>query len=148
MSAFTSRNYDELFGLGFPGLGRVFADFDRLFREYDQRAVPAGTADVRTRNTAQNYELAVDLPGLAQADVHLEVHRGVLTLSAERKNVAPEGYRAQRRERRAYQFSRSFTLPEDADPERVSANMKNGVLTVTVDKRPEVKPRQIPVANA
>jgi HSP20 family molecular chaperone IbpA len=148
MTALMSRNYDELFGFGYPGFGRVFADFDRLFRELDQRSVNTGAADVRTKNTPERYELTVDLPGLTQADVHLEVHRGVLTLSGERKHAVPEGYRSQRRERRAYQFSRSFTLPEDADVERVSAAMKNGVLTVSVAKRPEVKPRQIPVSNA
>lgn len=148
MTALMSRNYDELFGFGYPGFGRVFADFDRLFRELDQRPSSGAATDVRTRNTPEQYELTVDLPGLTQADVRLEVHRGVLTLSAERKQAVPEGYRSQRRERRAYQFSRSFTLPEDADVERVSAAMKNGVLTVSVAKRPEVKPRQIPVSNA
>lgn len=148
MTALMSRNYGELFGFGYPGFGRVFADFDRLFRELEQRPVSSGAADVRTRNTADSYELSVDLPGLTQADVHLEVHRGVLTLSGERKHAVPEGYRSQRRERRAYQFSRSFTLPEDADVERVSAAMKHGVLTVNVAKRPEIKPRQVPVSNA
>lgn len=148
MTALTTRNYDELLGLGFPGFGRVFADFDRLFREFEQRPNFGGAAEVRTKNTADGYELTAELPGLTQSDVRLEVHRGVLTLSAERKNHSPEGYRAHRKERRGYQFSRSFTLPEDADVERVEASMKNGVLTVTVGKRAEVKPRQIQVSNA
>jgi HSP20 family protein len=148
MTGLMTRNYDDLFGLGLPGFGRMFADFDRLFRELDQRPLAAAAPEVRTKNGPEGYELAVDLPGLTQSDVHLEVHREVLTVSGKRDVQAPEGYRAHRRERRAYQFSRSFTLPEDADTEQVSANMKNGVLTVTVAKRPEVKPRQIPVAGA
>jgi HSP20 family protein len=148
MTGLMTRNYDDLFGFGFPNFGRALADFDRLFRELEQRPGFAGTPEVRTKNTSEGYQLTADLPGLTQADVRLEVHRGVLTLSAERKTTAPEGYRAHRRERRGYQFSRSFTLPEDADVERVEAAMKNGVLTVTVAKRAEVKPRQIPVANA
>lgn len=148
MTALMTRNYDELLGLGLPGFGKVFADFDRLFREFEQRPTFGGAPEVRTKNTAEGYQLSAELPGLTEADVRIEVHRGVITLSAERKNNSPEGYRAHRKERRGYQFSRSFTLPEDADVERVEANMKNGVLTVTVAKRPEVKPRQIPVTNA
>lgn len=148
MTALMTRNYDELLGLGFPGFGRVFADFDRLFRELEQRPNFGGAPEVRSRNTAEGYQLSAELPGLTEADIRLEVHRGVLTVSAERKNTSPEGYRPHRKERRGYQFSRSFTLPEDADIERVEATMKNGVLTVSVAKRPEVKPRQIPVSNA
>lgn len=147
MTALINRKYDDLMGLGLPGFGRMFADFDRLFRELEQRPAAAGAPDVRTKNTAQGYELAVELPGLTREQVRLEVHRGVLTISGKRETSAPEGYKAQRRERRGYQFSRSFTLPEDADAEHVGATMKNGVLTVTVAKRPEVKPRQIPVSN-
>jgi HSP20 family protein len=148
MTALMNRNYEELLGLGLPGFGRVFADFDRLFRELEHRPTFGGAPEVRTKNTADRYELVAELPGLTQTDVRLEVHRGVITLSAERKNTSPEGYRAHRKERRGYQFSRSFTLPEDADVERVDASMKNGVLVVTVAKRAEVKPRQIQVSNA
>lgn len=147
MSALANRNYDSLFSFGFP-MGRAFADFERLFRELEQRPTAAAAPEVRTKNTSENYELSVDLPGLTQDDVTLEVHRGVLTLSGKRETHVPEGYRAQRRERHAYQFSRSFTLPEDADAERVNATMKDGVLTVTLAKRPEVKPRQIAVKSA
>lgn len=148
MTGLMTRNYDDLIGLGFPGFGRMFADFDRLFRELEQRPVSAAAPEIRTKNTPEGYELSVDLPGMAQGDVNLEVHRGVLTLSGKRETAVPEGYRTHRRERRAYQFSRSFTLPEDADVEKVNASMKHGVLTVTVAKRPEVKPRQIPVLGA
>ena len=148
MTGLMTRNYDELLGLGFPSFGLVFADFDRLFREFEQRPNFGGVPEVLTKNTDEGYELSADLAGLTQDDLRVEVHRGVLTLSADRKNPSPEGYRVHRKERRGFQFSRSFTLPEDADVERVEASMKNGVLTVTVGKRPEVKPRQIPVSNA
>jgi len=147
MSGLAHRNYDSLFGFGFP-MGRVFADFERLFHELEQRPTAAAAPEVRTKNTAENYELSVALPGLTENDVTLEIHRGVLTLSGKREVRVPEGYRAQRRERYAYQFSRSLTLPEDADAERVNATMKHGVLTVKVAKRPEVKPRQITVKSA
>lgn len=138
-----TRGYDDL--VGFHGLGRMFTDFERLFRELDQGAYVAPAPEFRTKNTDDAYELSVDLPGVAESAVSLQVHNGVLTVSGSRKIEVPEGYQAQRRERRAFEFSRSFTLPKDADGEQVKAVMKNGVLRIGVSKRPEIKPRQIPV---
>lgn len=143
MASLLTRSYDDL--VGFNGLGRMFTDFERLFRELDQAAYVPAAPEFRTKNTENTYELAIDLPGVPEQDVKLQVHNGVLTVSGARKVEVPEGYRAQRRERRGYEFSRSFTLPKDADGEQVAAAMKNGVLRIVVSKRPEVKPRQIPV---
>jgi HSP20 family protein len=123
----------------------MFTDFERLFRELDNGAHVAATPEFRTKNTDNTYELSVDLPGVPEKEVKLQVHNGVLTVSGARKVVVPEGYQAQRRERRGYEFSRSFTLPKDADSEQVTAAIKDGVLRVVVAKRAEVKPRQIPV---
>lgn len=144
MANLLTRGYDDV--VGFHGFGRMFTDFERLFRELDQVAhVPSGP-EFRTKNTENSYELAIDLPGVPEQEVNLQVHNGVLTVSGARKVEVPEGYRGQRRERRGFEFSRSFTLPKDADGEQVTAAMKHGVLRVVVSKRPEVKPRQIPVS--
>lgn len=143
MANVSTRGYDDL--IGFHGLGRMFTDFDRLFRELDQGVYAPPAPEFRTKNTEDAYELSVDLPGVAESAVSLQVHNGVLTVSGARKIEVPEGYQPQRRERRAFEFSRSFTLPKDADGEQVKAVMKNGVLRIAVAKRPEIKPRQIPV---
>jgi len=145
MTGLLNRNFDDF--AGFADFGRMFADFDRMFRELERR--PSATQpEVRTANHDSGYELTIDLPGLTESDIKLEIHRGVLTLSGSRKTAVPDGYSALRRERRGYQFSRSFTMSEEVDAEQVKATMKDGVLKVFLPKRPEVKPRQIPVATA
>lgn len=89
--------------------------------------------------------LRAEVPGLGEKDVNVSVHNQTLTLSGERKVVAPEGYAAFRRERAPVKFQRSFTLPSRVDAERTQAKLENGILTVTLPKPPESQPRQISI---
>jgi HSP20 family protein len=89
--------------------------------------------------------LRADVPGLTEKDVDLQLTQEVLTVSGERKSDAPEGYSVHRQERAPARFSRSFTLPTKVEGERISATLKDGVLTVTMPKTPESQPRQIAV---
>ena len=89
--------------------------------------------------------MSADLPGLTEKDVRVELHDGVLTVSAERVASPPEGYKAHRRERATLKFSRSWRLGDAFDAERTSAEMKAGTLTIRLAKAAETKPRQIPV---
>ena len=66
-------------------------------------------------------------------------------MTAERKLTAPEGYAPRRQERASFRFSRSVALPVKVDPEKVTAAVKDGVLTVTLSKAEEARPRQIQV---
>lgn len=93
----------------------------------------------------QSLVLEVDLPGLADKDVQLSIHQDVLSLSGERRADVPPGYVVHRQERAPVKFSRSFTLPCKVDPETSTATLKNGVLTVTLVKAVDAKPRQIAV---
>ena len=86
-----------------------------------------------------------DVPGLAEKDLQISLNQDVLTISGERKVQAPEGYAVDRQERASVKFSRSFTLPTRVDGEKSTAEVKNGVLTVTLAKTPEAQPRQISV---
>lgn len=88
----------------------------------------------------------VQVPGLSQEDLSVEVHGDVLTLSGERKTEVPEGYRAHRVERGTRKFSRSFGLPCRVNPERTTAKLVQGLLTVTMEKHPESQPKQISVS--
>lgn len=90
----------------------------------------------------------VQVPGLSEADLNVEVHGDVLTISGERKADAPEGYRVHRSERGARKFTRSFGLPCRVDPERTTAQMTGGMLTVTMEKHPESQPKQIAVSTS
>ena len=89
--------------------------------------------------------LEADLPGLGEKDVQLSIHQDVLTLGGERRQEAPPGVVVHRQERRPVRFSRSFTLPCKVDPEKSTASLKNGVLTLTLAKATEAQPRQIAV---
>jgi HSP20 family protein len=68
-------------------------------------------------------------------------------LQGSRRVEAPQGYDVHRRERGAYEFTRSFTLPVKVDADQAKATLKNGLLTLTLPKAPEVQPRQINVAT-
>lgn len=91
--------------------------------------------------------LRADIPGIDPKDVDIEVQNGTLTLKGERKfesDVKEEDYR--RVERVYGSFARSFTLPRTVDSDKVEAEYRNGVLQLSLPKRPEAKPKQIKVA--
>jgi HSP20 family molecular chaperone IbpA len=125
------------------GLRSLYEDADRAgYAGYGG----AGTwPRVSLFDTGTALVLTADVPGLAEKDLKLTVHQDVLTLSGERKSDAPEGYSTHRRERAPASFSRSFALPSKVDAEKTTAQLKNGVLTVTLSKVPEAQPRQIQV---
>ena len=87
-----------------------------------------------------------ELPGLNKDDVHVDVKDRVLTLKGERKHdneVKEDHY--YRKERFYGQFQRSFTLPEDVDPDKINAEFKDGVLKIEIPKPEERKPKKIAV---
>ncbi len=90
--------------------------------------------------------LKAELPGMSPDDVQLEVEDNVLTLKGERRfEEETDDERYHRIERRYGSFQRSLALPQGALAEEISADYADGILTVTVPKAEEVKPRQIPV---
>lgn len=93
-----------------------------------------------------NYVVSAELPGTKREDVTVELEDDVLTIRGEKRNEREEKKEKRRFVERSYgTFSRSFTLPANADPERVNAAFKDGVLTVTIGKRPETKPRVVDI---
>ena len=93
--------------------------------------------------------LSAELPGMEPKDVTISVENNVLTLRGERradKDTKKENYH--RMERSFGVFSRSFTLPATLDSDRVKADFKNGLLTITLPKKETVKPRTIEVHAA
>jgi HSP20 family protein len=96
--------------------------------------------------SAGDYRIAIDLPGIDAATIQLQVEKDTLQVSAERR-VAPlaDGTQLLRSERPYGSFARSFRLPVSVDAARVEARYEGGVLTVTLPKREEAKARAIPV---
>jgi HSP20 family protein len=94
-----------------------------------------------------SYALHVDLPGLAEEDVKIEVADRVLTISGERKSESESEKDGYRRIERAFgSFSRRLTLPEGVDAETISAKFDRGVLEVSIPKPEQRKPRRIEIA--
>ncbi|MCA9659855.1 MAG: Hsp20/alpha crystallin family protein [Myxococcales bacterium] len=123
---------------------------DHLFRELDDvvgtRTQPREVwPRVNLADTKDAFILQAEIPGLGVEDIDLSVTAESLTLRGERKEKAPEGYSVHRQERRGLRFSRSVALPARVDVERVSAEVRNGLLVVTLPKHPEDRPRSITI---
>lgn len=102
----------------------------------DIRAVAANTA-VDVKETPQAYEFVADLPGLKRKEVKVQVEEGnVLTISGERtREERKQSYTYHRVERSTGKFFRRFSLPENADVDKIVAKCENVVLAVNVPKK-------------
>jgi HSP20 family protein len=101
---------------------------------------------VDIEETELNYLIRAELPGLSKKNVKVVVEDGVLTLSGERDlERKVEGKSFHHIERSHGTFTRSFTLPENAEAESVSANYKDGLLEIRVAKSEEALPKSIEV---
>ncbi len=97
----------------------------------------------------KEFVIKAELPELRREDVSVKVEDGILTLTGERKFEKEEKGKKYHRVERAYgSFARSFRLPEEADPEKVSAEFKDGVLLVHLVKDEKTQKRAIEVKVA
>jgi HSP20 family protein len=131
-----------------------WALFGRLQKQLDQSlgtdaASISWIPHVDIREEAERFVVAADLPGVEGKDIEITADKGVLTIRGERrseKKTADESY--ERVERATGSFLRRFTLPESADAEAIKASHVNGVLEVSIPKRPQEQPRRISVQAA
>lgn len=102
---------------------------------------------VDVREDQDHLYVEAELPGFKKEDVDITLENQTLTISAQRKeaNEKPQGEWLLN-ERRYSRFLRSFTLPPTVDEQSVNAKLADGVLTITLNKREETKPRKITVA--
>ncbi|WP_103680751.1 Hsp20/alpha crystallin family protein [Alkalispirochaeta sphaeroplastigenens] len=138
------------------GDGTMLDSFDRLFSSVFGSTPGWDTfkpaVDVRAEE--KEYLVEVDLPGISEDQIDVHVEDGLLVIASrkEERNLNKaegdqDGSRYVLRERRVGEFYRSFSLPKDADPEKIHAAYRNGVLSVTLPKKPEAKPRQIKITR-
>ena len=109
--------------------------------------MPAFVPSAELFETPEAIEVRVDLPGFAPESIGVQLENGVLTLTAERKESVKEGAVYYLTERRFGTFERSFKVSQHVDPEKVAARYTDGVLSVTLPKRPETKARKISVST-
>src|SRR5216110_3001431 len=94
-----------------------------------------------------NVVAVIELPGMRKEEIEISLHDGTLTISGERKRESSSnGDNAERTERYTGAFRRSIALPTRVDANKVSATYRDGILTVTLPKAEEVKPKQIQVS--
>ena len=136
----------------FPDVSRGFPfdelrrEVDRLFYDFESGAADQGTAPMLSvEDKGEALLLRAELPGIAEKDLELTVTGTSLTLKGERKVEAPAGYTTHRNERSTYRFARTFELGTKVEPDKAQASLTHGVLTVTLPKAAEAKPKQIQV---
>jgi HSP20 family protein len=135
----------------------LFADLERLQREMQQAFdispsirgfARGGFPALNVGGTPQSVEIYAFAPGLDPASLNVNLDRGVLTISGERKSSLPaadEKAAVHINERFAGRFSRVVSLSDDLDPNAVSANYRDGVLHLSIKRRESAQPRRISI---
>jgi HSP20 family protein len=126
-------------------------ELDRLFEPFSELA--QGSRFISVRNPAvdlyqdkDNVIVKAELPGMKKEDIDVSLHDGALSISGERKSEQKfEDAGTYRSERFVGRFHRTITLPSPVSTDKVKAEYKDGILTVTLPKTEEAKPKQIEV---
>ena len=132
---------------------RVARELDSMFNnflsgsnmgtQYDCDFMPR----VNIRETKDDVALTFEVPGMKKEDIKVTVKENVLTVSGERKEVVEENEQTfVRNEILTGSFSRSFTLPESVDTDKITADYKQGMLEIKLAKKEAVKPKEIEVS--
>jgi HSP20 family protein len=129
-----------------PSTSRLLGD--DLFPWPWARRTGAVVPALDVRENDQHYAVTVELPGVRREDVHVELEGGVLTIRGEKTSEREEKKEHRRYTERSYgSFSRSFSLPPDADADRLDASFKDGVLSLTIPRIEQAKPRTIAIKS-
>jgi len=121
-----------------PGFNDIFESVleDNFFSTRRMSNVPS----VNISDSPDAYQIELAAPGLGKEDFKVNVERDMLTISTEKKTESSEGDKSYtRREFNYAAFTRSFTLPESADVERIQASYQEGVLKLQLPKKEEAK---------
>ena len=128
-------------------------DMNRFFEDFFGRPMVktewsegAWHPSVDISENKDNLIIQAEMPGMNKEEIEISLHQGSLIISGERKEeTKEEDSEASRSERFFGRFQRALELPKPVDPNKVTANYKDGILTVTLPKTEESKPKQITV---
>jgi HSP20 family protein len=123
--------FEAPFGVGSGRMGQLFTEWSPAMDLYQNK---------------DNVVAVVELPGMGKDEIEISLHDGTLTISCERRKESSNGERAERNERYVGKFRRSIALPTRVEASKVSATYRDGILTVTLPKAEEAKPKQIQVS--
>lgn len=131
----------------FPAFSSMFDDFvnhERIFKNTGIAQVPAANI----KETEEGFVVELAAPGKQKGDFKIELNHNVLNISSENKTENEEKDEKGRYTRKEFSYSsfqRSFVLPSSVDAEKISANYENGILSIMIPKKEEVKKK--PVRN-
>ncbi|WP_100447681.1 Hsp20/alpha crystallin family protein [Glycomyces xiaoerkulensis] len=120
-----------------------FREIDRLAQQMLGRADSQTTMPMDAWREGHDFTVQLDLPGVKEGDIDLEVERNVLTVKAERRGVEAGEREVIHSERPAGTFVRQIFLSDNLDTEHVSADYTDGVLTLRLPMAEEAKPRKV-----
>ena len=136
----------------FGGLSTLRHEIDRLFEAplselaHASRFLTGAVPALDVYEDEDNFVVKAELPGMKKEDIDVSLHDGTLSISGERKSEENlENAEVYRSECFFGRFQRTVALPSTVDAARISAQYKDGVLTVTLPKAEEAKPKQIDV---
>ncbi len=138
-------------------VNRLHRQLDQAFNRTTNRTTAAPSAPsvswvprVDVYEEPERFVVLADVPGVESKDIDITAENGVLTIRGERRSEkkATEKNGYERVERTAGRFLRSFTLPDNANTDSITAKQTNGVLEVSIPKHPQVQPRRIAVEAA
>ncbi|HJT24051.1 MAG TPA: Hsp20/alpha crystallin family protein [bacterium] len=130
------RNIQQLFD--------AFLDFPKDWEFPMRKEIGFPTVDIS--ETPQQYDIRAEIPGMKKEDVKVSVNKNILTLSGEKKEEKKtEDKKYHRMESYYGSFQRSFVLPDGIKTEKVTADFKDGVLTVVVPKNEEAKEKTVDI---
>jgi len=117
----------------------LFTELPDLFKNEFNQAVRKDFVPVNVKETEKTYQLEIIAPGFEKTDFKINLEQNLLTISGEKRNEVKENEKQIRREYNYRSFKRSFTIDEKIDATNIDANYVNGVLTLNLPKREEVK---------
>jgi len=129
-----------------PFTPSTFSDFfsDFLNEDVLQTHLFKSVPSVNIMERSNDFRVELAVPGINKEDFNIEVDKGILVISAEKKEEKKdEGDRYTRKEFSYQSFSRSFSLPDHVDAENISAEYRNGVLELTLPKKDEAKAKPV-----
>jgi HSP20 family protein len=131
-----------------PSVPDWWSQYLNPVRHFGERVAEFFSPNSEASATEAAYEIAVELPGVADADISVEVEDGRLTVTGEKQAEKTDSGKSYYFSERSYgKFRRSFRLPEDADVDHITATHTDGVLMVAVPKKAPTaaKPKSIKV---
>lgn len=140
-------------------LSRFQDDFNNLFRSFGDRSLGIRDEDsnvvtsqwmppVDIQEGDNEFVIQADIPGVNRKDIEISMDNGVLSIRGERKREKNEEHNGYYRTECSHGiFHRRFSLPDSADPDKIIAKDKDGVLTITLSKRKTAKPKLISIQS-